>query len=196
MMKRRALILAIGGALVFVMPSLANASGGFVLKEHGFYILDFVVLFLLLAHFIKKPAKDFLLQRYETVKQEMSDAMALKAQAEERVQRYEGLLSSLDSEISKLREDFKQDGTRIEADIQEQGELSAERARQDSTRSLARDTAQMKTSIESDLAMRALDRAEVLINEQMNEATQKALIEAFIRDLEKRDNLDSIAARA
>jgi F-type H+-transporting ATPase subunit b len=195
-MRNLGLILTMASMAVFVMASPAFASGGFVFKEHGFFILDFLVLFLLLAHFIKKPAKDFLLRRHEAVKLEMNEAMALKSQAENRVQRYEGLLSTLDNEVDKLREDFKQDGARIEADIRQQNEMSAERIRLDNTRSLARETAQMKTDIETDLIVRALDRAEVLVSEQMNDAKQKALLEDFIQSLEKRDNLDSTAVRA
>ena len=62
-------------------------AGGFVLEEHGYYIIDFLVLFGALYFLLRKPARQFLLDRHEAVAKEMEESSGFLTGMEKRLKR-------------------------------------------------------------------------------------------------------------
>ncbi len=185
-----------GGALAFVIAMMAApaalASGdshGPSVEVHLFYLIDFLVLVGLLWWFARKPAKKFLVDRHDAVRKEMDEAMALKAEAGERVSKYEAMLANLDAEITEIRAQFRRDGLAERDRIVSEARAAAERMRRGAQQELAIETAKLRANLERDITARALELAETRIRQRMNAPTQKALVHAFIRDLESRDGL-------
>ena len=172
-------------------PALA---GGFEWQVQGFQIIDVIILVALVGAFAKKPAKAFLENRHEAARKEMDEAMSVKTSAEARLEKYEGALANLSDEITELNASFRTDGERESERIAREGEEAAEKVRRDSAETLSREGTQLKGEIERSVAIKALDRAEALIQSRLDDAHHKALIEAFITDLEKRDELGSFSA--
>jgi len=183
----------LGLLLALTLLSSPALAGGFELQVHGFYIIDLAILLALGGTFVKGPAKAFLETRYETALHEMTEAMAVKTEAEARLSRYEAALANLDTEVTELNEAFRQDGEGEAQRISEQGEATADKLRRDSAETLAREGTQIRDGIERDVAVQALARAEALIRSRMTDTTHKALIQAFVQDLESRDELGSFA---
>ena len=79
-------------ALLLAWSPVALAGGGneFDLSIHGFYVVDFVAYLALMGFLFKKPARQFLEDRHAKAKAEMEEATGIKAEAEERVERYDG----------------------------------------------------------------------------------------------------------
>ena len=183
-------------ALLLVWSPAALAGGGneFDLSIHGFYVVDFVAYLALMGFLFKKPARQFLEDRHAKAKAEMEEATGIKAEAEERVQRYEDLLANLDSEIVTLRDDFKSDGERESQRIDEAASAAADKLRHEGARVLSRQQAQGVDDLQQDLASKALTRAEAIVAERLDDKTQQALIRSFIDDLEQRTSLDTTAS--
>ncbi len=182
--------------VVLALTSLANPAwaGGFDWQVQGYYIIDLAILVALGAAFVKGPAKAFLETRYETARQEMSEAMTVKTGAETRLNKYESALANLDTEVTELNDAFRQDGEREAQRIASEAETTADKVRRDSAETLAREGAQLKTDIERAVAVQALERAETLIKSRLDSERHKALIQAFVSDLESRDELGSFTA--
>ena len=88
-------------------------------------------------------------------------------------------------------EAFRQDGEGEARRIAEQGESTADKLRRDSAETLARESTQIRDDIERAVAVQALERAEALIRSRMTDERHQALIQAFVRDLESREELGS-----
>lgn len=184
-------LTALMALLLVAPPALA---GGFVLREHGFYLLDFVLLFGALLYFVRGPAKKFLVERHDAARREMEEATALKAQAQERLERYEAMLAELAAEAQRLQVEFREAGERERDRIIAEAEARAERIRRDAEATLAAESAQTKHDIELQIGAMAIERAEGLIRQRMNAERQKALVRSFIDDLESRGDLSSFTA--
>ncbi len=184
--------LTLTAALLLVAP--AALAGGFVLREHGFYVVDFLVMIGIIYAAAKGPAKKFLLDRHDAVRREMDEATALKARAQERLDRYERLVGELEGEIASMRQTFREAGEREAERIATEAAARAERIRKDTATALASESAQLKLEIEHQVAEHALERAEALVRQKMNADQQKQLVRAFIDDLESRGDLSSFTA--
>ncbi len=183
-------IIELTALLTFLAPTAAAAD--FILEEHGYYIVDFIVLASIVFYFVKGPAKKFLEDRHEAVAREMREATALKADAEERLARYEGLLRDLTGEVTRLRDEFKADGEREAERIMFEAEATAERIRKDTTATVEAESIALRADLERMLARQALDKAEDIIKAEVSADRQKALVRGFIEDLEKHRDLSSL----
>jgi len=195
MSPQRTLLLILTALLVAPMAHAAGDGHGFDLSIHGFYVVDFVAYLALMGLLFRKPAKNFLASRYETARQEMSEATSLKETAQERLDKYEGLLENLSDEISQLETEFREDGEGEKRRIAEATATAAEKMRQEGARTLAREQGALRGEMEHELALRALERAEALIIERLDASTHQRLNRTFIDHLEERTDLDSAAGR-
>lgn len=189
---RLARVLPLTAALLLLAP--AALAGGFILEEHGYYIVDFVVLGSILFYFVRGPARQFLEDRHEAVAREMREASALKKDAEERLARYEQMLADLTNEVTRLREEFKADGQREAQRIVAEAEATAERIRRDTTSTVEAELAALREDLEHEVARQALTKAEALIKSQVTADRQKALVRGFIDELETHRDLSSLTA--
>lgn len=191
-MPRRAFALAFAWALVAAPGALAAEAGhGFEFLVHGFYVLDFLVFAGALVWLAKGPAARFLAERHDAVRKEMDEAMSLRREAEDRLHRYESLLRDLEGEVARLVAEFRADGERERDRIRTETEAQAEKLRRETAQSISREARQLETDLEREVAQRALALAEKLLQERMDAEAQKALVKAFIDDLESRSSLAS-----
>jgi len=189
----RASVLALTLSIVTLAPA-ALAGGGFEVTEHGYYIFDFLAYCVIMWALLNKPLSSFLAKRRSDAAAEMEEASAVKATATERLEELEAKLSRLDDEVASIEEQFRLDGQREHDRILAEADSQAEKTRREAKLTISRENAQLKTEISSELAERAMARAEQIIQERLDSKTQQALIRSFIDDLEKRTSLDSISA--
>ncbi|MCB9728803.1 MAG: hypothetical protein H6746_10045 [Deltaproteobacteria bacterium] len=193
-MSRRTLhSAAIGVATLLVAPA-ASAAEGFMPFTHLSYLLDFAILAGVLAYALRGPLATYLSDRHDSIRKEIDEAAARKADASERLARYEGALRDLDAEVERMRAEFERDGQAERARIEAEAEATIERLRAEAEMDAVREAAQMKLDLEHEVAERALVRAEAIVRERMNAARQRALVERFITDLETRKDLGSLSA--
>ncbi len=176
---------------LLVAPA-ALASGGFVMNEHGFYIVDFVVLVGILWYYGRGPAKRFLADRRAGVEREITDAADIKRTAEERLAKYEGQLARFDEERLKLREDFARDGERERQRIKEATKAALGRLEADVERTVTQEASQARKDLQAAVAARAVALAEERVREQLTPATQRRLVKQYLADFERlaADQLD------
>ncbi len=164
---------------------VALASGGFVMNEHGFYIVDFVVLVGILWYYGRGPAKRFLADRRAGVEREITDASEVKRAAEERLAKYQQQLDAFDEERMKLREDFARDGERERQRIKAATNAALERLEADVERTVAQEARQAQKDLQAAVAARAVELAEERVRAQLTPATQRKLIKQYLADFER-----------
>ena len=177
-------------ALLVSTPSVAFA-GGFEITEHGFYVIDVVILLLILRAFVKEPAVAFMQKRHETAKAEMKTSMASLTEAQERLESSTAALANADTEAKELAEAFEADGKREATRIGDETTKAAARIRRDAAETVARETSGLRQNIERDLAIEALAKAEGIIEARLDAETHRVLIDNFITELEAREDLSS-----
>lgn len=163
----------------------ALASGGFVMKEHGFYIVDFVVLVGILWYYGRGPAKRFLADRRAGVEREINDAAGVKSAAEARLAKYAAHLDGFDAERMALREDFARDGERERQRLKAATKAALARLEADVERTVAQEARQVDKDLQSAVAARALELAEARVREQLTPATQRRLIKQYLADFQR-----------
>lgn len=170
------------------------ASGGFEFNVHGFYIIDFLVLVGILWYFGKGPMQKFLASRRDKVKSEMDGAAEQRAEAQARFDRYNQLLEELPEEKARLLAEFARDGERERQRIKGEAEADAAKVARDATRAIAQEAAKLREHLEAEVAERALTLAEEKIRQRLNPMVHRQLVDQYITDLEKLDQLGDFSA--
>ncbi len=181
-------------ALLAAPAALASDVEGFQPFTHLSYLVDFIILAAVLVYALRGPLATYLSDRHDSMRKEMHEATARKADATERLARYERHLRGLDAEVATMRADFERDGLAERDRILAEAQETIERLRADSVLDASREATQMKLDLEREVAERAVIRAEALVRERMNAARQRTLVERFITDLESRKDLGSLSA--
>ena len=78
----------------------------------GAAAINFLILVYILVRMGKKPLQSFLVERRQTIEQEIAEASRLKKEAQEKHAEYEARLKALDKEIAVLRQEMIDAGVR------------------------------------------------------------------------------------
>lgn len=146
---------------------------------------NFAILAAALGYGIAKTLPPIFRARNEEISKGITEAQALKRDAEQRAAAVDARLRTLGSEIEKSRAESK-------VEMQQEGE----RIRQETARQIARMEAQAQQEIESagkvarrDLkvyaAKLALDLAEQRVRARLDANSENALVNAFLQDLQR-----------
>jgi F-type H+-transporting ATPase subunit b len=149
----------------------------------GWKWANFAVLAVGLGYLIGKNAGPFFAARSQKIRQEMTEAEAVRREAEERAAAVSRRLASLESEIAELRRQSK-----AEADVE------AERMAQHATTEIAKVRAHAETEIiaagkaaRAELkrysAHLAVALAEQKVRARINAETQDDLVRGFVHDV-------------
>jgi F-type H+-transporting ATPase subunit b len=161
-------------------PEQSNEEEG---GMEGWKWANFAVLAAGLGYLISKNAGPFFAARSQKIHQEMTEAQALRLEAEERASAVDRRLASLETEIAELRRQSK-----AEADSE------AARMAQHTTQEIAKIGAHAETEIvaagkAARMELRrysahlAVTLAEQKVRARMDPGTQGALVEGFVHDL-------------
>lgn len=192
-MSKRVRSIALMLLGVFTSSPAFAAGGGFSFKVEGFYIIDFVIYAGLLWFFLRGPAKTFLANRYERVKNELETATRMREEAEKKLTELNTLLSQAEGEVAAIKQQFASDGEREKARIEAETELQLEKVQAGARKALEQEMAKLRQQLEKDLVEEVLARTEEKVRVKLDANAQKKLASSFIEDLEKLERLDRAA---
>ncbi len=174
-------------------PALA-AGGGWSFGIEGYYILDFVIFVGLIWFFVKGPARKFLEERHDRIKEDMESATRLKEAAEAELATYEAKRAGLAGEVAELRAGFQTDGVNEQQRLMNEASAAAAKMRGATDVQLEQQAAQVRSELEIELIDQVLTSTEEKVRAKMTSVTQRQLFEAYVAELEKLENLDQFAA--
>ncbi len=147
-----------------------------------FNIINLIVLYLLLKHFLLKPVMDVINKRQAMIEQNISNARASEGQAEAIKKQYEEKLAASSEEGRRLVEDARaQAGVqydRILKDAQEDAGRLIEDARKKAEADQDRALREAKTQI-AGLVLAATAR---VVNQEVSAKTNQALYDSFLAE--------------
>lgn len=174
----------------FSLPALAQESstdsGGTTL-DTVFRWLNFILVFGAIVYVIVKFGAPYFRARAEEIAKSIDEASQNRAAAEREFQQADNRLTRIESEIEEERRaavrESAADHERIKALTRSEMEKINQAARAEIA-AAERAGAQELRAIAARLAT---ERAAALIREQMNDAAEEALFEAFVGELERAD---------
>lgn len=175
-------------ALLLILPGQALAGGhGFTLKEHGFFIIDFVVLIGLIVWLTRKKFKAFLVARSTGIRQDMDVARQAfdraRAEHDEKAARTAALESDRDEMLARFRDEAEQEKARIIAEAEARAEQIVAEAR----RQVEMEARRLQEGLTTRAVEGAVEGARAHLQEKMGEIERRTWTDDAIARLDKLD---------
>jgi F-type H+-transporting ATPase subunit b len=149
-----------------------------------FTIVNVLLLYAALAHFLFKPVKQFLQKREEQVKQQLAEAESSRAEAAKLAEEYEQKLNVAREEARRLIEtatkQAEKSGSEIQSAAREQAQQLLERAQKEIGLERDKALAALRDEI-SDLAVLAAGH---LLGQEVDQQRDEKLVQEFLAGLE------------
>lgn len=148
-----------------------------------FNIVNVLVLFLLLRHYLFRPVSAFLAKRAEHVEKEIAAAESSRAEAAQLAEEYEEKLQGAKEEARRIIENANKQAehsrAEIEASAREQADLLIKRAEKEIA--LERDKA--LASLRNEISELAILAAGNLLGQKLDVATDERLVQEFLEGM-------------
>jgi F-type H+-transporting ATPase subunit b len=145
--------------------------------------IAFLIILFTLWKFAYQPAKDALIARRERIEADLAQASQARADAEAQLGTVRSQLSGADAERANLVEEAR----RTAVAIDKEGEVRIERegvaARERAMRDLAASRQQAMADLQSLVSDLTLGATELVVRNNLDEATQTDLVEKYIAQL-------------
>ncbi len=145
-----------------------------------FQIVNALVIFLVLRHFLFKPVTEMMEKRTKSIEDSFKEAELKTKKSEELKAEYEAKLNEIKEEKNKMIEDAtrraQNRSDEIIAAAQEEADRLAEKARAE----IEREKQKMMNELKGEISQLAIGAAEKIIEKDIDENTHKQLIDNFI----------------
>lgn len=145
-----------------------------------FQIVNTLVIFLALRHFLFNPVTEMLEKRTKSIESSIQDAELKNKESDKLKADYEEKLN----EIKKERNQIIEDATRRAKDrgdeIVEAAELEAKRAMEKATKEIEREKQKMLNDLKGQISELAIAAAQKVIEKDLDQNTHKDMINKFI----------------
>jgi F-type H+-transporting ATPase subunit b len=143
--------------------------------------INFAILVAALVYFLKKPLKEYLLKRHDSVKEKIEEADRLLREAEEAKKVYEERLSKLESEIEAFRaaafEEMEKERKKILDDARGLASRISEQARL----AYEQEMKEALVKVRAEIAGQTIAAAERKVREVFRKEDHDRMVEEFIQ---------------
>ncbi len=185
-MKRLHLIAAV--AFVLGLAAVAYASGdGAEAAHHGlnwkdflFRVINFVLVFAVIAKLAGKKIAGFFRGRTQTIENQLSDLDARKADAAKRLADIEASISNLAEEKARIEEEYRRQGEALRDAIVAAAEAKAVQVRE---QALAAAEAEAKVAVQklrAELADAVVGAATTMLEKKLTAKDQEKLVDEYL----------------
>jgi len=165
------------------MPALAAGGSG----DHGFdwvyfiaKVLNTLIFFGVLYHFLKKPVAKFFTGRLQQIKQSLELAEKSREEAKQRLDEIETKMKHLDQEIADIEQQARQDAEAEKQRIQAQAKKEAERIKAQATAEIEHMKRQAILDLKAYVTTIAMDEAETALKKAMTTQEHKRVFKEFV----------------
>jgi len=190
-MNSRKLTWILPIVLVCLLAGAAWAAGG-----HGeeaspwntgkliWRVINTIALIALLVYFLKKPLQTFFSERTAGIRRELAEAKELRMKAEETIKEYEAKIAGMERELDRMRGELQKaagaesekviiNAERMSASVVEAAKLAAEQ-----------EVRKAKAELQGEAVKLAVQLAESLIREKINQDDHKRIVEDYLAKVE------------
>jgi len=181
-------VLAVGLLLVFFSVADLPAAEA----EHGeapakgwvatdtYKVINFAVLAALLIYLLRKPVKQGLNNRIESIKNQLEELEAKKQAAEEELANYNQRFQQLDQEAQQIIDQYINQGNEAKARIIAEAEAAAEKLQEQARRNIEHEFQRARQELQDEVIEEALAKAESMIKEKISGKDQERLVDEYL----------------
>lgn len=133
---------------------------------------------------VKQPTRDFIRQRHATLKDELMSVRQMLSSAQERYDEFSAKLKTIDSEITVLREQTKQDAKLAQQRIASEAQRLSATIVTDARAAAGGLYTDLKSQLLTELGGRVLERAETLLRDRLTGDDRVRIRQEFSAHLE------------
>jgi F-type H+-transporting ATPase subunit b len=180
-----------------LMPTTNLAASNF-LVPNGTLIAElfaFVLILLVLAKFVVPPINQALADRQEAIKRRVEELEKAREEAEATEQEYQTLLAKARHEAARIREEAREEGAAIIAEMREQAQGESARILRHAHLQIEAERQQVVQQLRRQVGTMATTLAERIVGESLEDDERRnRTVERFIATLESQDSTASRGA--
>jgi len=146
-----------------------------------FRVMNFTVLAVALFFVLRKPLSQALRTRIKTIKEQLDDLEAQKAEAEKQLAEYNDKLAQLEKEAEKIVDDYIRQGNEAKARILKEAEASAEKLQAQARRNIEHEFEQAKAGLQKEIFEKSLIKAEEIIKGRITDDDQDRIVDDYLK---------------
>ena len=148
--------------------------------------IAFVIVFAILAKVLMPRITKTLAERTDAIEGGLKRADEAQAEANQTLKQYREQLAEARHEASRLREEAKEQGAQIKAELRAEGEAERQRIVEAAHAQLEADRQQALTSLRAEVGALAVELASRIVGESLeDEARQLRTVDRFLEQLEE-----------
>jgi F-type H+-transporting ATPase subunit b len=172
-----------------VTASTVTASSNFLIPNGTFIaeLVGFVIIVVVLARTLVPRINQALAERQEMIRRSYSDAEEAKARLDAAEAEYRELIAGARADAAKQREEAREEGAQILADLRAQAQVESERIRQAAQQQLEAERSRTVEALRAEVGTLAVELAGRVVGEALaDDARQRRVVERFLTDVESR----------
>jgi len=162
--------------------------GGILIDQHPaiallVQVVNFAILLAIIVKFAKKPFKEFLKKRHDTVKERLDEAERLLKEVAELKAHYVEKLSRLPEEIEAFRASALREAEAERTKILGEANELALRIKEQARLAYEQEMKEALSQVRAKIADRTIKAAEVAVRQRFTKEDHDRMVEAFIRNV-------------
>lgn len=146
-----------------------------------FALVNFVLVAALLYKYAGPIVTKTLQEKHEATRRAIEEAEATQAKATSELEDYRKRLANVSDELATIVSQAKSMAGQLAVDVERNGQLDADRLRQQATAEIERERAIASQAIQRTLMQQALEAARAELQRQMTPDRQRQLVARFIQ---------------
>lgn len=152
-------------------------------------LIVFAIVAFLIAKYVVPRFEKAYAERTKSIEGGIEEAHKAQKEAQEALEKYNAQLADARHEATRIREEAKQQGEAIVAEMREQAQTEAERITASAQAQMEAERSQVIAELRSEIGAMATDLAGRIVGESLeDEARQNRTVERFIDELEGSNN--------
>jgi F-type H+-transporting ATPase subunit b len=181
------LIAAAAGSQDPLVPSLTELIVG---------IIAFLIVFGFLGRLLLPRAQKMLAERTNQIEGGLDRAEKAQAEAQQVLDQYRQQLADARHEAARLREEAREQGAQIIAEMREEAQAEARRLTEAANAQIEAERQQALIALRAEVGALATDLAGRIVGESLtDEARQSRVVDRFLDDLDQRGGIGARAAQ-
>ena len=168
-------------------PTAVPLASNFLVPNATFIVelVAFLIMLFILAKLVIPPINKAMTDRQNAIRKEFADLEKAEADARDAESKYKSQLADARHEAAKIREDAKEQGAAIIADMRKQAQDESDRILRHARAQLEAERAQTVASLRSEVGSMATSLAGRIVGESLEDDDRQArTVERFIAALE------------
>ncbi|MGB9616975.1 MAG: hypothetical protein ACPL7J_06590 [Desulfomonilaceae bacterium] len=143
-------------------------------------VINTVALIILLVYVLKKPLKTFFSERRTRIARELDEAREQRNRAERTIQEYKVKLAGMEAELQKMRAELRKSAETEKEKVLANAERMANAMVESAKVAAEQELRNAKIALKNEAVELAVQLAEALIRERINEDDRKRIVEDYL----------------